>query len=459
MASPSDNDLDLTSGLLGTHVPEKSATITWQDGHRTALPTVYDKLGHNVCEEVDIPIVKFLAEFPISTPESDCVAHFPNEMLSCDNMLDVIGKALSINKTVVIKGDKLPQHSEELTADFLDKRFTISKHRPVCIHDVMMRSCDHVNTKITGTIGSFFDAMLDSTRIQCILDLPLAQTSLPERLSNLDHGLAYGWSQTTHRVPIISKVHPENFTVRGWGILHHAGYLSYPHHDAEGTLTWLRMEHGVKFWVVFRPKNNRDDRKHLQEFVTRLVDFTNHEEWVRKHCDAEVIVLRPGNIVIMPPGTVHAVYTPVPSFATGGHFYHYMCLHLTELARYIDSEAADSTTNQDLEHALETLRRMMIMVPYLSLPTVLYKRPLLGLCIMVTKTEEYRAKGSSKQSAAKSETSQPSQDVAEVIMRKCFRLTRKLRPGAVMYVGDQMSPGELVDRDALQKALQQSLDL
>jgi hypothetical protein len=216
--------------------------------------------------------------------------------------------------------------------------------------------------------------------------------------SNLDHGLAYGWSQTTHRVPIISKVHPENFTVRGWGILHHAGYLSYPHHDAEGTLTWLRMEHGVKFWVVFRPKNNRDDRKHLQEFVTRLVDFTNHEEWVRKHCDAEVIVLRPGNIVlvihlfystfliqpflrIMPPGTVHAVYTPVPSFATGGHFYHYMCLHLTELARYIDSEAADSTTNQDLEHALETLRRMMIMVPYLSLHTGKHMSLAVTICI------------------------------------------------------------------------------
>jgi hypothetical protein len=74
----------------------------------------------------------------------------------------------------------------------------------------------------------------------------------------------------------------------------------------------------------------------------------------------------------MPPGTVHAVYTPVPSFATGGHFYHYMCLHLTELARYIDAEIADSTTNQDLEHALETLRRMMIMVPYLSRRTCKY---------------------------------------------------------------------------------------
>jgi hypothetical protein len=72
---------------------------------------------------------------------------------------------------------------------------------------------------------------------------------------------------------------------------------------------------------------------------------------------------------ILPPGTVHAVYTPVASFATGGHFYHYMCMHLTELSRYIDAEVADSTTNQDLEHALETLRRMMIMVPYLS-PTI-----------------------------------------------------------------------------------------
>ena len=96
---------------------------------------------------------------------------------------------------------------------------------------------------------------------------------------------------------------------------------------------------------------------------------------------------------------------------------------------------------------------------YIYTSVVLYTRPVLGLCIMVTKTAEYRAKGSSKQSAAKSETSRPSQDIADVIMRNHFRLSRKLRPGAVMYVGDQMSAGELVDRDAFQKALQQSLRL
>jgi hypothetical protein len=185
-------------------VPEKSPTITWNDGHVTVLPAVYDKSGYNVCEEVDIPIVKFMAEFPISTSHSSHVAHIPNSMMGQDDVLDLIGRCLSMNKPVVIRGDKRQQYSDELTADFLDKQFAISHHRPVCIHgtqtrfflhmaslitpiDMMLRSRDHVNMKTTGTIDSFFDAMMDSTRIQCILDLPLAQTSLPERLRYARH--------------------------------------------------------------------------------------------------------------------------------------------------------------------------------------------------------------------------------------------------------------------------------
>jgi hypothetical protein len=89
----------------------------------------------------------------------------------------------------------------------------------------------------------------------------------------------------------------------------------------------------------------------------------------------------------------------------------------------------------------------------------LYKRPLLALCIMVTKTAEYRAKGSSKQSVTNSETSQPSRDIAEAIMQRYFRLSRKVRPGAIMYVGSQMAPGDLVDRDALDSEMRQSLRL
>jgi hypothetical protein len=144
-------------------------------------------------------------------------------------------------------------------------------------------------------------------------------------------------------------VHPENFTVKGWGMVHDAGFLTYPHHDAEGTLTWIWMEVGVKMWVYFRPRSRQNECSHLQNIAMHLVNFTENMEWLKQHCDTEVITPLPGNILcrhslmyvlaltcltisIQPPCMMHAVYTPIASFATGGHFYHYGCMHLTELA-------------------------------------------------------------------------------------------------------------------------------
>jgi hypothetical protein len=49
-------------------------------------------------------------------------------------------------------------------------------------------------------------------------------------------------------------------------------------------------------------------------------------------------------------------------------------MHLTELSRYIDAEVAGSATNQVVDHALETLRRMVIMLPYLSPRLGMYVR-------------------------------------------------------------------------------------
>jgi hypothetical protein len=114
---------------------------------------------------------------------------------------------------------------------------------------------------------------------------------------NIDHGLVYGWNATTYDVPISSNVHPENFTVKGWALLHHAGFLTYPHHDAEGSLTWVRMEVGIKLWVVFRPKDRYHDRKHLQDFAIRLGNFTENEAWIRENCESECITLLPGDIM------------------------------------------------------------------------------------------------------------------------------------------------------------------
>lgn len=40
-----------------------------------------------------------------------------------------------------------------------------------------------------------------------------------------------------------------------WLLLHHAGFLTYPHHDANGLMTYILPEVGWKFWGIMEPKN------------------------------------------------------------------------------------------------------------------------------------------------------------------------------------------------------------
>lgn len=62
----------------------------------------------------------------------------------------------------------------------------------------------------------------------------------------------------------------------------------------------------------------------------------------------------------MPPHVAHAVYTPVHTFATGGHFLTYDTLHLTEQARTIDIESGEVATNTTHDSIDWVLCRMCI---------------------------------------------------------------------------------------------------
>ncbi|KAG1828889.1 hypothetical protein DFJ58DRAFT_737581 [Suillus subalutaceus] len=417
---------DLTVGLLGKEVPSNSPIIQWKDGHRTILPAVYDDDKNNLCDAVDIQIIKYLAHSPVSAPDSQYVTHLSHNDITENDIQDIVGDSLSQNKPVVIRGIGYNPVGEALTAEYLDKYYAISPNRIVWIHDVRARAMDHTKVTTAGVLKAFFEDMKNPEKIQCVLDIPLAQAALPETLRNLDHGLAHGWNQTTYDVPISSNIHPENFTVKGWALLHHAGFLTYPHHDAEGSLTWVRIEVGVKFWVVFRPKDRQNDRKHLQDFALRLGNFTENEAWIRANCDAEVITLLPGDILIIPPRA--------------------------EISRYLDVVVGDCLTNQDLHNALETLRRMMIAIPRLSPRIPLFRRSLLALCIMVTQGKEYRAKGGSASSIVDTETAAISIEIARAISTHLGVTIRKSTP-MLLYQGDQFAKGELVFKKGLEKVL------
>ncbi|KAG1758483.1 hypothetical protein EV702DRAFT_1053795, partial [Suillus placidus] len=96
---------------------------------------------------------------------------------------------------------------------------------------------------------------------------------------------------------------------------------------------------------------------------------------------------------IQPSGQLHSVYTPIPSFTRGGHFYSYETLPSTELSRWLDCCEGLLLTNQAHEHTEETLWRMTAVIPRLPPNEVPHRIPLLALCHMVLSAEKYVAQG------------------------------------------------------------------
>ncbi|KAG1802533.1 hypothetical protein EV424DRAFT_1351694 [Suillus variegatus] len=125
------------------------------------------------------------------------------------------------------------------------------------LHDVANRVNDFSRPHMQATMQQFMKNINDPSEIQCILDIPLSQMGLPQDFQLLDCGLIYGWNQTTVNCPILSgKVHPDNFTIKSWALLHQAGFVSNPHHDVDGTVTFVQVQTGVKFQIVFSTKHH-----------------------------------------------------------------------------------------------------------------------------------------------------------------------------------------------------------
>lgn len=193
------SDLNLTIGVLGTNVPRSSQSITWRDGHKTVLPTVYDEFMLNICDHVDIPLVKYMAKLKPCESNSNHVLHLSGDTLHTIDAMAIVSQALCINRCVLIKGVPYNKPRDGLTIQYLDEQVGISPLRPVQIHGIIYFSCsfsywltnivdiqarynDHTDPIVFGNMRSFMESMNDTNKIQSILDIPLAQTTLPECL-------------------------------------------------------------------------------------------------------------------------------------------------------------------------------------------------------------------------------------------------------------------------------------
>lgn len=116
-------------------------------------------------------------------------------------------------------------------------------------------------------------------------------------VSMLDDGLTVGWSQTQRDLPFEKrKVYADNLAVRSWALAHQAGTLTYPHHDADGDVTYIIGMFGVKLWTFDFALDPTLSREELQAIAE---DLCNPD--VRQHprIHAETVYLYLGDLVFI----------------------------------------------------------------------------------------------------------------------------------------------------------------
>jgi hypothetical protein len=69
---------------------------------------------------------------------------------------------------------------------------------------------------------------------------------------------------------------------------------------------------------------------------------------------------------IQPPNVIHQVYTPINCVASGGHFFNWFTLHLTELSKAFDHFYCHTATNADHISSFRTHCRMTMSIPILA---------------------------------------------------------------------------------------------
>lgn len=133
---PFKSELDLTIGVIGKNVPRSSPCITWKNGHKTVLPAVHNEFMLNLCDHVDIPLIRYMAQLNACESTSNNVLHLSGDTLQNLDVMAIVSDALSTNRCVKVTGVPYDKPQDDITTDYLDEHFSISPLRPASIHGI-----------------------------------------------------------------------------------------------------------------------------------------------------------------------------------------------------------------------------------------------------------------------------------------------------------------------------------
>ncbi|KAF8065969.1 hypothetical protein FPV67DRAFT_1670545 [Lyophyllum atratum] len=371
---------DFVTPVRGVQLSSEAPVIHWPGDVRTCVPFIPE----------DEDVVRRMAACPGSRV-SPFITHMEMDPLP----FSAVGECrrLLAKGDILVLRDSIMRENRDFREYMVDA--PINGETLFDVHDSSRRLlAGEPNPRIS--LDTFLEGTCDPKSVQCILSVELDLQSVPWIVSKLDDGYSWGYNNLPEILKgerLVGDFH----RARSWALLHHAGVLTFIHHDAEGLLTFIRILIGGKMWGIVRPKDyeNATTCAELDGLQDELFDIdtppSDHwqRKWEEKGGSMYTIDVQAGDLVVMPPGSGHMVFTPICTISVGGHLTMYDTLHLTEVSRAYDVKKGLTSTNTSHMSVYVMLCGMAVGILTRPKTRVLYTKCIRALCRMVLHPKAY----------------------------------------------------------------------
>ncbi|KAK6428851.1 hypothetical protein LTR95_015002 [Oleoguttula sp. CCFEE 5521] len=243
------------------------------------------------------------------------------------------------DRPILVEGAQpLPlQTLDRFLDECYDNTATVSVQDP---NAKLRRGAQAVKEVSVATLKARFRASPDDYPWNCLeLACPFEDGLRPSFLNNEDCRLLTKLKFPLSINALSRHSYPDGYKeVEKWSLLAQAGALTEPHQDSHGYSTYITVNQGeVGFAWISLP-----DVEERKAWV-RNPQFHTSDRW-------RYVVLRPGDTVAFPCGTVHSVFrlpSAGPSLCFGGHFLR--CSGLVPWVKTLLEEQANTCiTNEDI---------------------------------------------------------------------------------------------------------------
>lgn len=363
----------------------KANVVRWPNGQTTALPTVM-RNGRNTCEG-DAKYVRQLASLPLSIPGSHHVEHIDPMGMKDADIFQRVEATLRSGRCAVVRGATQPG-PEKVTAEYLVE-CGIPPWLRTTHHDMEQRAMGKAHPCIDATVDRLLSGADDPNELRCALDIPLLACALPRTFQLLDHAFVCAWAQTMCIFPSQeTRVHSDLLLYRRWANIYQGGALTLPRHTSNGFAASFSVVGGMNFFVIYRLKDRFLSRDQTIDRFLALCEIDYNHPQLPDGIQAEIVDLRPGDILFMPPGQFYARYAGPLTYEEVNTFLRYDTMHLSEWSLFLDNEHGKTYSGQKREGIFATLRRMVVALPYMPLIET-YFRPTVALALMILDPVSY----------------------------------------------------------------------